>query len=169
MLEHDLKAAMTAETASLVVAPDLAERVERRTRRRRWRTRLAALLVPFLAAAGWWLVPQTVGTGSRPRPDRRRRGDRRPPTRRDPRPRLRLPPLLRRLLRRRRPVLRPGRRRWDPLRRPAPAPSTSPSTGGRASPRAPPSTRGSKRDPRMSGSPRRSQVRRATWRTAGAS
>ncbi len=48
----DLKAAMTAETADLAIPPDLAERVERRVRRRRWRSRLAALLIPPLAAAG---------------------------------------------------------------------------------------------------------------------
>ncbi|GAB1823010.1 hypothetical protein [Herbidospora sp. RD11066] len=62
MLEHDLKAAMTAETAGLVIAPDLAERVEQRTHRRKWRTRLAALIVPLLAAVGWFLIPQSLGT-----------------------------------------------------------------------------------------------------------
>ncbi|WP_062431404.1 hypothetical protein [Herbidospora daliensis] len=69
MLEHDLKAAMTAETAALTIAPDLAERVERRARRGRWRTRLAALLAAVLAAAGWWLVPNLLGTPAA-RPDR---------------------------------------------------------------------------------------------------
>lgn len=54
----DLKAAMAAETADLVIAPDLAERVEHRARRQRWRTCLAALLIPLLAAAGWYLAPQ---------------------------------------------------------------------------------------------------------------
>ncbi|TKK90953.1 hypothetical protein FDA94_04140 [Herbidospora galbida] len=66
MLEHDLREAMAAETATLAAAPDLAERVERRARSRRWRTRLAVLLVPFLAAAGWFLVPQALGTGAVP-------------------------------------------------------------------------------------------------------
>nr|WP_062337804.1 hypothetical protein [Herbidospora sakaeratensis] len=66
MLEHDLKAAMTAETADLMIAPDLAERVEQRARRTRWRTRLAALLATVLAAAGWWLVPQVAGMGAVP-------------------------------------------------------------------------------------------------------
>ncbi|WP_061295220.1 hypothetical protein [Herbidospora cretacea] len=62
----DLKAAMAAETAHLAVAPDLAERVERRAARKRWRTLLASLLVPLLAAVGWWLVPQVAGMSAVP-------------------------------------------------------------------------------------------------------
>ncbi|WP_030451519.1 hypothetical protein [Herbidospora cretacea] len=62
----DLRAAMAAETADLAVAPDLAERVEHRVRRRRWRTRLTAALLPFLAAAGWFLIPQFAGTQAVP-------------------------------------------------------------------------------------------------------
>lgn len=55
MLEHELRASMAEETASLTAAPDLVDRVVRLSRRRR-RTRVGAVLVAAAVALGGFFV-----------------------------------------------------------------------------------------------------------------